>query len=325
VINIKKAVIPAAGWGTRFLPVTKSQAKEMLPLVDKPTIQYSIEEAVNCGIETVVIVTTPRKRAIEDYFNQDLELEHLLEQKGEAGLVRAIRRLSSMVDICYVQQEKQLGLGHAVLSTKKAVGNEPFLLFLPDDIFQYGTALLKKMLDIYQRYQGCVLAIKEVSDEEVSRYGIVEAEPVDERIYHVANMVEKPLARETRSRLAIMGRYILTPEIFSALEGTQPGKNGEIQITDAIKQLLQNSSIHAYEFEGERYDSGTPFGWLQTTIALALQRPDIGPQLRRYLYELLEQDVSGELLPDSKAPALSLNTHQKAGSPAYLVNFRRIQ
>ena len=286
-MKIRKAVITAAGWGTRFLPSTKSQPKEMLPLVNKPIIQYSVEEAIACGVEVVIIITALGKRAIEDYFDRSFELEHMLEQKGETKLVEEIRRLSNMVDICYIRQKQQLGLGHAVLTAKSVVGDEPFILLLPDDLFEHQELVLRQMLEVYRRYQGSVVAIKQVTDDEVSRYGIIEPKKVDERIYQVMDLLEKPQPMEAPSNLAIMGRYILMPEIFQMLEDTPPGKNGEIQLTDALRQLLQQQPIYAYEFEGERYDTGTPLGWLETTMALALKSPAIGPKLKEYLNGLL--------------------------------------
>jgi len=282
-MRVRKAVITAAGWGTRFLPVTKTQPKEMLPLLNKPLIQYSVEEAAACGVELVVIVTALGKSAIEDYFDRSFELEYLLERKGETRLLEEIRRLSDMVDICYVRQKEQRGLGDAVLTARSAIGNEPFILLLPDDLFEHREQVLKQMLDIYRRYRGSVVAIQRVTEEEISRYGIIKPKKIAERTYQVMDLVEKPQPRETPSDLAIMGRYVLMPEIFEALQQTPPGRNQEIQLTDALKGLLQQHAIYAYEFEGERYDAGTPLGWLQTTIALALRDPDFGPKLKGYL------------------------------------------
>jgi len=286
-LKIRKAVIAAAGWGTRFLPITKSQPKEMLPLINKPLIQYSVEEAVACGVEEIIIIITLGKSAIEHYFDRSLELERVLEEKGETKLVEEIRQLSSMADIRYVRQNEPLGLGHAVLDAKTIVGNEPFILLLPDDLFENGELMLKQMLELCQRYQGSVLAAKRVAREEVSRYGIIKPMKVAERVHQVIDMVEKPQLAEAPSDLAIMGRYVLMPEIFEVLEGTPPGKNREIQLTDALRRLLQRQPIYAYEFEGERYDAGTPLGWLQTIAAMALKDPDIGPGLRDYLKGLL--------------------------------------
>ena len=282
-MRIRKAVITAAGWGTRFLPVTKTQPKEMLPLLNKPLIQYSVEEAAACGVELVVIVTALGKSAIEDYFDRFLELEYLLERKGETRLLEEIRRLSDMVDICYVRQKEQRGLGDAVLTARSAIGNEPFILLLPDDLFEHREQVLKQMLDIYRRYRGSVVAIQRVTEEEISRYGVIKPKKIAERTYQVMDLVEKPQPREAPSDLAIMGRYVLMPEIFEALQQTPPGRNQEIQLTDALKGLLQQHAVYAHEFEGERYDAGTPLGWLQTTIALALRDPDFGPKLKGYL------------------------------------------
>ncbi|MGD0795121.1 MAG: UTP--glucose-1-phosphate uridylyltransferase GalU [Dehalococcoidales bacterium] len=287
-MRIKKAVITAAGWGTRFLPVTKSQPKEMLPLVNKPLIQYSVEEAVACGVELVVIVTSLGKRAIEDYFDRSLELERVLEKKGDFKMAQELCSLSTMVDIAYVRQKEQLGLGHALLTTKTIIGNDPFILFLPDDLFEQHEQVLKNMMYVHEKYQGSVIAVKQVSESEVSRYGIIAARKKSDRIYQVTDLVEKPLPEDAPSNLAVMGRYILMPEIFQILRDTPPGKNGEIQLTDALKQFARRYPIFAYEFEGERYDAGTPLGWLETTISLALKDPQIGPELRRYIEELYQ-------------------------------------
>jgi len=286
---IKKAVITAAGWGTRFLPVTKSQPKEMLPLLDKPIIQYSVEEVIACGIELVVIVTAFGKRAIEDYFDRNYVLERVLEEKGETELLESVRHSSNMVDIGYIRQKEQSGLGHAVLTAKNMIGNGPFALLLPDDLFEKREEVLGNMIQIYERYGGAVVAVKKVTDEEVSRYGIISGKNVGERVYQVTDLVEKPRPEEAPSNLAIMGRYVLVPEIFKVLENTRPGKNGEIQLTDALRKLLQNQPIYAYEFEGERYDAGTPLGLLETTIALSLKDPKIGTKLRDYLNVLLKE------------------------------------
>jgi UTP--glucose-1-phosphate uridylyltransferase len=290
-MRIKKAVIAAAGLGTRFLPITKAQPKEMLPLVNKPVIQYSVEEAVVCGAELVVIVTSMGKRAIEDYFDRSIELEQALERKGETEMVEDIQRLSNMVDIAYVRQKEQLGLGHALLCARKIVGEEPFILILPDDLFEQKSQVVKNMIDIHQTYQGSVIAAKQVNEDEVSRYGIIDPVKMAERIYKVMDLVEKPTAAEAPSNLAIMGRYILTPEIFKILGDVPAGRNGEFQLTDGLKQLARAQSIYAYEFEGERYDAGTPLGWLQTNIALAMNDPVIGPKLERYLHDLFQSIV----------------------------------
>jgi UTP--glucose-1-phosphate uridylyltransferase len=285
--RIKKAVITAAGWGTRFLPATKSQPKEMLPLLNKPIIQYSVEEAIGCGVELVVIVTALGKRSMEDYFDRAPELEHFLEQHGKAKQAEEVRRLSNMVDICCVRQKEQLGLGHAVLTAKRVVGNEPFILFLPDDIFPDGATTLKKMIEICTRYEASVLAVKEVPEDVVDRYGVIKPRKVETRLYQAMELEEKPERREAPSRLAIMGRYVLTPDIFGALEVTRPGRGQEIQLTDGLQRLAHEKAVYAYEFEGERYDAGTMQTWLETNIALALKDPELGPSLRKYLAKLL--------------------------------------
>lgn len=281
-MEIRKAVIVAGGWGTRFLPVTKSQPKEMLPLVDKPIIQYSVEEAVGCGVELVIIVTALGKRTMEDYFDRNVDLELFLEQKGKTDLLQKVRRLSNMVDICYVRQKIQLGLGHAVLTAKRVVGNEPFILILPDDLFEQQD-VLKRMLEIREQPAGNVVAVRRVDDDQVSRYGIIDPQKVAERIYKVRDMVEKPEREVAPSGLAIMGRYVLMPQIFEELERTPPGSGREIQLTDALRRLLGSQAIHAYEIEGEYYDAGTPLGWIQATIALASKHPELGPAVRKYL------------------------------------------
>jgi len=285
--EIRKAVITAAGWGTRFLPVTKSQPKEMLPLLNKPLIQYSVEEAVACGVELVVIVTSIGKKPMEDYFDRAFELEHALQKQGKNKLAEEIRRLSDMVDICYIRQKEQLGLGHAVLTTKRVVGNEPFLLLLPDDIFEEREKVLQQMMEIHERYEGSVISVKQVDEEVVNRYGIIKCTKLAERIYDVQDLVEKPQPNEAPSRMAIMGRYVITPDIFTALENTPPGRNQEIQITDGLKHLASRGRLRAFEFEGERYDAGTQEGWLETNVALALKDPHVGPKFREFLRKLI--------------------------------------
>lgn len=286
-MRVKKAVITAAGWGTRFLPVTKSQPKEMLPLVNKPVIQYSVEEAIACGVELVVIVTSLGKRAIEDYFDRSWELEQILEKKGDFKLANELSALSNMVDITYVRQKEQLGLGHALLTAKGIIGDDPFILFLPDDLFEQREQMLKNMIDIHQKHRGSVMAVEQVEEDEISRYGIITPRKKSDRIYRVTDLVEKPSPEEAPSDLAVMGRYILMPEIFQILQDTPPGKNGEIQLTDGLRQMAQRYPLYAYEFEGERYDAGTPLGWLQATISLALKDPQIGPEIRRYIDQIL--------------------------------------
>ncbi len=290
-MRITKAVITAAGWGTRFLPVTKSQPKEMLPLLNKPVIQYSVEEAIACGLDLVVIVTALGKRAIEDYFDRSFELEQTLARRGEVRLMEEVRRLSNMVDVCYVRQKEQLGLGHAVLTTRRVVGDEPFVLFLPDDIFELGVPMLNRMLDMSAHYRGSVLAVRKVAPEEAGRYGVIEARKVADRIYQVVDLVEKPRPGEAPSDLAIMGRYVLAPEVFEELVHIAPDDSQEIQLTDALRALCRKHPMFAYEFEGERYDAGTLQGWLTTQIALALKSPHFGSEFRERLAELVKADA----------------------------------
>ena len=286
-MKIRKAVITAAGWGTRFLPVTKAQPKEMLPLVDKPIIQYAVEEAVTAGLKQVVMVTAQGKRAIEDYFDRSFELEYLLQQRGETALWEQVRRLSNMADIAYVRQKEQLGLGHAVLVTQAAVGEEPFALFLPDDVFVGNGPVIGQLIEAHGELGGCVLAVEKVKKEEVGRYGIIAPKQIGPRLYQVLDLVEKPSPQQAPSDLAIVGRYVLEPKIFAALEATPPGRGQEIQLTDGLRQLLPREKIYAVEYEGVRYDAGTPMSWLKATVALALDHPDLGAELRDYLRTLI--------------------------------------
>jgi UTP--glucose-1-phosphate uridylyltransferase len=285
-MKIRKAVVPAAGWGTRFLPVTKALPKEMLPLVDKPMIQYVIEEAISCDIEQIIVVTSMGKSATEDYFDRNFELEYLLEQKGQKRLLEEVQRIAQLANICYVRQKEQLGLGHAILTTKELIGNEPFAVFLPDDIFDAKVPLLQQMLDVYQCYQGSVIAVRHVPREEIRRYGIIAPRQIEERVYQVLDVVEKPEPQEAPSDLAILGRYILTPEIFEALEATPQNKGGEIQLSDGLQLLAQKQAVYGYEFEGKHYDAGTPLGLLKATVALALNHPEMGADFREFLREL---------------------------------------
>ena len=286
-MKVRKAVITAAGWGTRFLPITRSQPKEMLPVVNKPLIQYSVEEAINSGIEQIIVITALGKRAIEDYFDRSFELEYFLEQKGETKLLQEMRELSSLIDVCYIRQKEQLGLGHAILTARNFVADEPFAVLLPDDLIDSRVPALKQMVEVYEQYGTSVIAIKRVSSQDTVKYGIIEPKPVSTKIYQVLGLAEKPKPQEAPSNLGVVGRYILMPQIFDALEVTPPGKNQEIQLTDALQLLLQQQTIYAYEFDGVRYDAGTPLGWLEATIAFALKQPDIGRELREYLRQLL--------------------------------------
>jgi len=286
-MKVRKAVITAAGWGTRFLPITRSQPKEMLPVVNKPLIQYSVEEAISSGIEQIILITALGKRAIEDYFDRSFDLEYFLEQKGETKLLQEMRELSSLVDICYIRQKEQLGLGHAILTAKNVVGDEPFAVLLPDDIVDSRVPVLKQMIEVYEQYGTSVIAIERVSSRDTIKYGVIEPKRVSGHIYQVLGLTEKPEPQEAPSNLGIVGRYILMPQIFDVLEVTPPGKNQEIQLTDALHLLLKQQAIYAYEFEGVRYDTGTPLGWLEATVAFALKQPDIGQELREYLRQLL--------------------------------------
>ncbi len=286
-MKVRKAVILAAGWGTRFLPVTRSQPKEMLPIIDKPLIQYAVEEAINCGIGQIIIVTALGKHALEDYFDRSFELEYFLERRGDTKLLQKMRELSNLADIYYIRQKEQLGVGHAVLTARGIVGNEPFVVLLPDDIIVSEVPALKRMLMVYDEFGASVLAVERVSGDDVRKYGIIEPKKVSERLYQVISLIEKPEPAQAPSNLGVVGRYVLTPEIFNSLAVTPPGKNREIQLTDALQLLLKEQAIYAYELEGVRYDTGTPLGLLKATVAFALKRPDIGTELREYLRQLL--------------------------------------
>lgn len=285
-MKIRKAVVTAAGWGTRFLPATKAQPKEMLPLVDKPIIQYVIEEAVASGIKHIIIVTALGKRAIEDHFDRSFELEHILQKKGNAELLQKLQNISELADISYIRQKEQLGLGHAILVTRELIGDEPFAVFLPDDLIQANVPAMKQMIEVYNRYKHSVIAVQPVAKEDTKAYGIIEPEQLEDRVYKVLSLVEKPEPRDAPSNLAIVGRYILTPEIFAMLDRTSPGKGGEIQLTDGLKLLLEKQPIYAYQFEGTRYDTGMPLGFLKASVEFALNRPDIGATFREYLRHL---------------------------------------
>lgn len=290
-MRVRKAVFPAAGWGTRFLPVTKAQPKEMLPLVDKPVIQYAVEEAVAAGIEQVIIVTSSQKRAIEDHFDLNYELEHLLEEKGEIEKLRQVRHISDLAQVAYVRQKEQLGLGHAVLMAKDLIGHEPFAVILPDDVVIADRPCIGQLIHTYHQTHGSVVAVMEVPHEETRRYGVIGGEPLgdigdQQRTYRVTELVEKPDPDVAPSNLAIIGRYVLTPKIFDKLEQTQRGAGGEIQLTDAIEALMDEQGVYGYAFEGTRYDAGTTMGWLKASVEIALNRPDLGPEFRDYVRSL---------------------------------------
>lgn len=283
---VRKAVILAAGFGTRMLPATKAQPKEALPLVDKPIIQYAVEEAAASGLQQVIIVTSMGKRAVEDHFDRSLELEQALEAKGDMERLAEIRRINDLADIVYVRQHEQLGIGHAVLQVRNVVGREPFVLFLPDDVIVSEVPAAQQLINVFGAQGGSVLAVEEVPPEEVPNYGIVDGEPMAEGLWLVRGLVEKPSLADAPSNLGVVGRYVLTPEIFDALQETKPGKNGEIQITDGLIKLLKHQPMFAHRFQGRRYDTGRPMGLLKASIEVALMRADLGPELRAYLQSL---------------------------------------
>ncbi|MEP7364968.1 MAG: UTP--glucose-1-phosphate uridylyltransferase GalU [Acidobacteriota bacterium] len=289
--KVRKAVFPAAGLGTRFLPATKAQPKEMLPLVDKPLIQYGVEEAIQSRIQNIIIVTGRGKSSIEDHFDVNFEMEHLLESKKKGDLLKLVRDISDMIDVCYVRQKEALGLGHAVLRASELVGREPFAVVLSDDVIDAEIPCLRQLLDIHEFFGASVVALMEVPKDQISAYGVVDAEPVDhngarDRLFRIRNMVEKPKAADAPSNLAIIGRYILVPEIFDSIHAIPPGAGGEIQLTDALKHLLRNRPIYGYKFEGKRYDAGDKLGFLKATVEFALKRSDLGKPFREYLKTL---------------------------------------
>ena len=288
-MKVRKAVIPAAGLGTRFLPATKAQPKEMLPVVDKPAIQYVIEEAVRAGVEDILIVTGRGKRSIEDHFDRSIELEHYLETKGKFDELKEVREISEMATIHYIRQGDPLGLGHAVAIAEGFVAREPFTVLLGDDIMAPESTLLNDMLRVHEHYGRSVLAAMEVSRDEISLYGAIAPEFVEDRLARVRSIVEKPTPEDAPSNLAAIGRYVLTPEIFDCLRTIEPGKGGEIQLTDAINLLAQEQAVYAWTFENGRYDTGNKLDYLKATIELAIDREDIGADLKRYLAELVQR------------------------------------
>lgn len=291
-MKVKKAIIPAAGLGTRFLPATKAMPKEMLPIVDKPTIQYIIEEAVESGIEDILIVTGKGKRAIEDHFDHCFELEQNLLEKGKLELLSEVQRSSKLVDIHYIRQKEPKGLGHAIWCARKFIGNEPFAVLLGDDIVHAEKPCLQQMMEQYERYNASIIGVQPVSYDEVSRYGIVDARMMDDRFYRVNHLVEKPKKEVAPSNLAILGRYILSPRIFEVLAKQEPGAGGEIQLTDAIAGLNRQEAVYAYHFEGIRYDVGEKLGFIKTTIEYALQREELRSDLLEYLSRVTEQELA---------------------------------
>jgi UTP--glucose-1-phosphate uridylyltransferase len=282
-MKVKKAVIPAAGFGTRFLPATKVVPKELLPIVDKPTIQYIMEEVVAAGIEEVILITGRDKGSIEDHFDTSTELENHLRKKGRKDLLRMVQAISDMVTLVSVRQKEPLGLGHAILCAKKIVGEEPFAVLLGDDLIDARTPCIRQMMDVYQKMEGAVIAIQKVPKTETHLYGIIKGKKESDRIYRIEKMVEKPKQGTAPSNLAIIGRYILPPQIFGILEKVSPDGKGEIQLTDGLRELSQRVPVFGYEFIGDRYDAGYKLGYLQANISFALKHPELGPKLERYL------------------------------------------
>lgn len=289
-MKVRKAIIPAAGLGTRFLPATKAQPKEMIPIVDTPAIQYIVEEAVASGIEEILIVTGRNKASIENHFDRNIELEMTLKSRDDISKLQALESIADKVDIHFVRQKTPKGLGHAIYCARTFVGSEPFAVLLADDIVDNPVPCTKQLIDIYDKYQCSVLGVQQVPQDNVSLYGIIDASPVGGSIWKVNDMVEKPEGDKAPSNIAILGRYVITPDIFAILENTQPGKGGEIQLTDALKTLRETQPIYAYQFEGKRYDIGNRLGYLEATVEFALNRPDLAGPFRDYLIKLMKKD-----------------------------------
>ena len=287
--KIRKAIIPAAGLGTRFLPATKAQPKEMLPIVDKPTLQYIIEECVASGIEEILIITGRNKKSIEDHFDRSVELEMELEKSGKQEMLKMVREISDMVNIHFIRQKEPRGLGHAILCAKTFVGNEPFAVLLGDDVvYNDEKPCLKQLMDCYAEYKTSVLGVQTVDPNDVNKYGIVGGIHIEDRVYKVKELVEKPAVEEAPSNVAILGRYIITPRIFEILEETKPGKGNEIQLTDALLQLVKEEAMYAYDFEGRRYDVGDKLGFLQATVEYALRKPELREGFMEYLRTIVK-------------------------------------
>ena len=285
-MKVRKAVFPAAGLGTRFLPATKAQPKEMLPLVDKPMIQYVVEEAVASGLTEIIIVTGRGKRAIEDHFDAAFELEYYLQDRGKLEELAEIKTISELASVSYVRQREPLGLGHAILCARSLVGEEPFGVFLGDDLIVASVPCMRQLLGVFERYGGPVVAVERVPGDQISRYGVIRPKPLEGKVYEVLDLVEKPAAREAPSDLAIIGRYVLTPDLFPVLAETRPDARGEIQLTDALRTLRRTRALYAVEFEGKRYDTGDKLGFLKATVEFALARPDLAEPFRAYLKTL---------------------------------------
>jgi len=281
-MKIRKAIIPAAGFGTRFLPATKAQPKEMLTVIDKPLIQYSVEEAVNSGIENICIVLSRGKSSIEDHFDESPELEFFLKQKGKTDLLKEVQGISNMAEFCYVRQKQALGLGHAILMAEQFVGKEPFAVLLPDDIFDCQISAVRQIMDVYEQYGSSVIILKRIDKEETKKYGVIKPEKVKPRVFRLKDMIEKPGPKKAFSDLGILGRYVFNPDIFDAIKKTKPDHRGEIQITDAIKRLLVQEPVYGYLFKGQRYDAGDKAGFIQATIELALKRSEFKRMIHNY-------------------------------------------
>ncbi|WP_099190608.1 UTP--glucose-1-phosphate uridylyltransferase GalU [Tepidibacter mesophilus] len=289
-MKVRKAIIPAAGLGTRFLPATKAQPKEMLPIVDRPTLQYIIEEAVESGIEEILIITGRNKKSIEDHFDKSVELELALEEKGKKELLDIVKNISNMINIHYIRQKEPKGLGHAISCAKHFIGNEPFAVMLGDDIVDADTPCLKQLMDAYEEYRTTILGVQEVAKENTNKYGIVGGKHIEDRVYKVKDLVEKPDPEEAPSNIAILGRYIISPTIFEILENLPAGKGGEIQLTDGLKELSKKEAMYAYNFEGRRYDVGDKLGFLEATVDFALKRENLRDGFLNYLLNVTEKE-----------------------------------
>ncbi len=288
-MKVRKAVIPAAGFGTRFLPATKALPKEMLPIVDKPTIQYNVEELIESGIEEILIITSRNKESIMNHFDKSPELEQSLREKNKFELLKISEDISNMIDIHFIRQKEAKGLGHAILCAKSFVGNEPFAVLLGDDVVYSEKPCIKQLIDVYNEYNSSVVGVQQVKRENVNKYGIVDGKKVNDRTYKLNDMVEKPDIENAPSNMAILGRYVLTPEIFEELENTKKGKGGEIQLTDGIKNLNKKQNVYAYDFEGRRYDAGNKLGYMEANVEYALRHDEIKDDFKLYLKELISK------------------------------------
>ncbi|EPR09579.1 UTP--glucose-1-phosphate uridylyltransferase GalU [Ruminiclostridium papyrosolvens] len=288
-MKVRKAIIPAAGLGTRFLPATKAQPKEMIPIVDKPTIQYIVEEAVAAGIEDILIISGRNKRAIEDHFDKSYELEEELHRKGKQELLSVVQEISNIANIHYIRQKEAKGLGHAIYCAKSFIGNEPFAVMLGDDIVDSPVPCIKQLMDVYNEYQTTILGVQKVPLQDVTKYGVIGGTQIDERVYKVKGLVEKPEVEQAPSNIAILGRYIISPRIFEFLQTATPGKNGEIWLTDALQKLMEQEAMYAFDFEGDRYDVGDRIGFLKATVEFALKREELKDDFTAFLKHKMEQ------------------------------------